>query len=264
MEDGAGGRPGGEVAEKRRETIAFSIFRTHVRRIGAPRTFIGGFLMYLSYLEFIFIHLTSIIVLYGLMIAPMFKTKRFRIGDYVILDRGKIAGMTRFDRVNCEFCGYANGTTKLWNDELDAIAGAELGRGKLLRKLVVATYSVFLAIFSACNFVLSKILFAIIALFLGYHMASTKATRDRLRAEGYASSYPLPMRALLRFAKVYAETLLTNLEQIESSWCPLKHLERAENVIPAHHERFYEHGEFEKVLQVLARDGTVSPRKPRY
>jgi hypothetical protein len=264
MEGSAGGRIGVEAAPKRKEVIAISIFRTHVRRIGAPRTFIGGFLMYLSYLEFIFIHLTSIIVLYGWMIAPLFKTKRFRIGDYVILDRGKIAGMTRFDRVNCEFCGYANGTTKLWNDELDAIAGAELGRGKILPKVVVATYSAFLGIFSIFNFILSKILFAVISLFLGFHMASTKATRERLQAEGYAAGYGFPMRSLLRFAKVYAETLLTNLEQIESSWCPLKHLERAGNVVPAHHDRFYDRDEVGTVLEILARDGTVSPRKPRY
>jgi hypothetical protein len=264
MEDVAGGRIDGKGERKKKKVIVASIFRTHVRRIGAPRTFIGGFLMYLSYLEFIFIHLTSIIVLYGLMIAPMFKTKRFRIRDYVILDRGKIDGMTRFDRVNCEFCGYANGTTKLWNDELDAIASADLGKGKLLRKLVVAVYAVFLAVFSVCNFILSKLLFAIISLFLGYHMASTKATRERLRAEGYAGSYPFPMRVLIRFAKIYAETLLTNLEQIESGWCPLKHLERAENVVPAHHERFYERKDLGTALEVLARDGTVSPRKPKY
>jgi uncharacterized membrane protein len=264
MEDGAGGRISGEASPKRKEVIAVSIFRTHVRRIGAPRTFIGGFLMYLSYLEFIFIHLTSIIVLYSLMIAPMFKTKRFHIRDYVILDRGRIAGMTRFDRVNCEFCGYANGTTKLWNDELDAIAAADLGKGKILRKLVVAVYAACLAVFSVCNFLLSKVLFAVISLFLGYHMASTRSTRERLRAEGYANAYLFPMRALIRFAKIYAETLLTNLEQIESGWCPLRHLERAGAVVPAHHERFYRREDLGRALEVLARDGTVSPRKPRY
>jgi len=264
MEDGKGGDIAAAKKTVKKEIIAFSIFRTHVRRIGAPRTFIGGFLMYLSYLEFIFIHLSSIIVLYGWMIAPLFKTRRFRMRDYVILDRGKIEGMTRFDRVNCEFCGYANGTTKMWNDELDAIAGSELGRGKLIGKSIVAIYAVFLGIFSIFNFIMSKILFAIIALFLGYHMASTKASRERLRAEGYAKGYRFPMRALIRFAKVYAETLLTNLEQIESSWCPLKHLERAGSVVPAHHERFYDREDFGAVLEVLAKDGSVSPRKPKY
>jgi hypothetical protein len=259
------GAPGAKVGEKaKKEVIVFSIFNTHVKRIGIPRTFIGGGLMYLSFLEFIFIHLTSIIILYRWMIAPFFKTKEFRIKDFIILDRGKIRGMTGLDRLNCEFCGYANGTATLWNFELDAIAEADLGKGRLLRKLVVSAYALLLAIFSVFNFILSKVLFAIIALFLGYHWASTKTTRRRLKETDYAGAYGLLMRGLLRFAKVYAETLSANLEQIESSWCPLKHIERAGIVVPAHHGNFYDRDRLGEVIGTLARDGTVSPRKPRY
>jgi hypothetical protein len=248
----------------KKEVIVFSIFRTHMRRIGVLRTFIGGGLMYLSFLEFIFIHLTSIIILYQWMIAPFFKAKRFAIQDFIILDRGKIAGMTRLDRVNCEFCGYANGTATLWNYELDAIGETDIGKGKLFRKLVVAAYSVFLAIFSVFNFILSKILFAAIALFLGYHWASTRETRIRLRKTNYAGDYNPIMRTLIRFAKIYAETLSTNLEQIESSWCPLKHIESASSVVPEHHRNFYDRKDFGAVIKVLAEEGSVSPRKPRY
>jgi len=254
------------TAEKARkkEVIVVSIFRTHVKRIGIPRTFIGGGLMYLSFLEFIFIHLTSIIVLYRWMIAPFFGARRFAIEDFIILDRNKIEGMTRLDRINCEFCGYANGTATLWNHELDAISETDIGRGKFLRKLVVSIYAVFLAIFSVFNFILSKLLFAVIAFFLGYQWASTKSSRTRLRKTNYAGAYGPVMRTLIRFAKVYAETLSTNLEQIESSWCPLKHIESASGVVPEHHKHFYDRKDLGAVIKVLAEEGTVSPRKPRY
>jgi len=264
MANGDGAAKNAATVQNRNDVIVFSIFRTHMRRIGILRTFLGGGLMYLSFLEFIFIHLTSIIVLYRWMIAPFFGAKEFRIQDYIILDRNKIRGMTLLDRVNCEFCGYANGTATLWNAELDAISGAALGQGKILRKLIVAVYAVFLAMFSVFNFILSKLLFAVIALFLGYHWASTKATRQKMRDTNYAGAYGPVMRTLLRFAKVYAETLSTNLEQIESSWCPLKHIETVTSVVPAHHENFYDRERFAEVIATLARDGTVSPRRPRY
>ena len=263
----SGSEKGASVPESKKgkkEVIVFSIFRTHMKRIGIPRTFIGGGLMYVSFLEFVFIHLTSIIILYRWMIAPFFKAKKFVIKDFIILDRNKIKGMTRLDRVNCEFCGYANGTATLWNHELDAISETDLGRGKLFRKLLVAVYAVFLAIFSVFNFILSKILFSIIALFLGYHWASTKATRDKLKATNYAGEYGFLMRTLIRFAKIYAETLSTNLEQIESSWCPLKHIETATSVVPEHHKNFYGRDELGAVIEVLAKEGSVSPRKPKY
>jgi hypothetical protein len=263
MREDKGGAADGTKAG-RRKTIVGSIFLTHMRRIGIPRTFLGGGLMYVSFLEFVFIHLTSIIILYRLLLSPVFKLRKFRIKDYIILDRGRIEGMTLLDRINCEFCGYANGTTRLWNAELDELAGTGLGKGRILAKAVVGLYALCLAVFSVFSFIFSKILFAIIALFLGYHWASTKETRLRLRETGYGNAHNPVMRLLIRFAKVYAETLATNLEQIESSWCPLKHVETATTVVPGHHANFLGRDELPAVLEVLAKDGTVSPRKPKY
>ena len=184
--------------------------------------------------------------------------------DYIIMDRHKIAGMTLLDRFNCEFCGYANGTATLWNDQIDAISNADLGKGKVFRKMIVVVYAVCLAIFSFFNFIFSKILFAIISLFLGYHWASTKASRVRLKKINYAGGYNFFMKRLIRFAKVYAETLSTNLEQIESSWCPLTHIKNRNAVVPAHHKNFYDRKKLPEVVAVLAKKGTVSPRKPKY
>jgi hypothetical protein len=249
---------------KKKKFIAKSIFMTHVRRIGWLRTAIGGGLMYVSVLEFIFLHLTTIIVLYKWLLTPLFRLKRFRIRDYIVLDRSKIEGMRAFDKLNCEFCGYANGTANLWNAEVDAIAEADLGRGNFLLKLIALLYTACLLVFLVFNFIFSKLLFYVISLFLGFHWADTGAIWKKLRATDYAGGYALPLRTIIRFAKLYAESLALNLEQIESSWCPLKHLE-TETMVPSdHHENFYDRDKLVEAIERLERDGSVSPRKPRY
>lgn len=265
MEDAAmeNATQGGE-GRKKGKTIMVSIFGTHVKRIGFLRTFFGGFLMYVSVFEFVLIHLTAIVVLYQWLLAPFKALRKFRMRDYIILDRNRIEGMNAFDRFNCEFCGYANGSTRLWNDQIDSLASGGLGRGKVLLKLVAGLYALCLGICGIFTFVFSKLLFALISLFLGYQWASSEPTRRMIGDMDFAGSYGIVMRTLLRFGKIYAVTLATNLEQIESSWCPLKHREREGMVVPAHHANFYDRERLAEVVEVLSRDGTVSPRKPRY
>ena len=247
-----------------KKIIVFSIFMTHVKRIGFLRTFFGGFLMYLSFLEFVFIQLTTIVVLYQWMLRPFFNLKKFAMKKYILIDRTRIAGMALFDRINCDFCGYANGNAKLWNDQLDEIAGANIGKGKFFQKGIVLVYVFFLTIISCINYVFSKLLFLVIALFLGMHWSSNKEARERLRKTNYAGGYGFFIRGLIRFAKLYAGTLATNLEQIESSWCPLKHEESKNGVASEHHKNFYAQKDIASVMKVLATEGTVSPRKPKY
>lgn len=248
----------------KKKFIAKSIFMTHVRRIGWLRTALGGGLMYVSVVEFIFLHLTTIIVLYKWLLSPFFPLPRFRIRDYIVLDRSKIAGMRAFDKFNCEFCGYANGTAKLWNVQVDAIAAGGLGKGNILLKLLAGLYTACLLVFLLFNFVFSKLLYLVISAFLGFHRADTGAILRRLSDSGYAGGYGFLLRGVLRFAKMYAESLASNLEQIESSWCPLKHLEN-DNAVPSeHHAYFYERDKLAEAIEVLAKDGSVSPRKPKY
>ena len=254
----------GAAKPAKKPHIAASIYWTHVKRIGFFRTLFGGFLQYLSIFEFIFLHLTVIIVLYRWMLTPFFKVKRFRIKDYLLFDRGKIDRMRRFDKLNCQFCAYANGTAKLWNDELDELSTADLGRGKPFRKIIAGLYSVCLAIFLVFNFILSKILFVVIALFLGMHIVKTGDIRRDLKARSYAGDHGFPLRGLIRCAKIYAASLAANLEQIESSWCPLTHIETETSVVSEHQVNFYDRDHLDEVIEVLAKDGTVSPRKPKY
>ncbi|HRY73528.1 MAG TPA: hypothetical protein P5165_09905 [Spirochaetia bacterium] len=263
--DGAGKAAGSSEGKgPRKELIVKSIFMTHARRIGLVRTALGGGLMYLSVFEFIFIHLTTIVVLYQWMLAPLYRLRRFAVKDYILMDRGRIEGMRAFDGLNCQFCGYANGTAKLWNDQVDAASKADFRKGNVLLKLAACLYAAVLLAFLFFSFVFSKILFLAISLFLGMHRADTRAVYHRIAESGYADGQGRVLKPLLRLTKLYAETLAINLEQIESSWCPLTHIATRTSVTPAHHENFYDRSRVAEVVEVLAKEGTVSPRKPKY
>jgi hypothetical protein len=270
MKDGTGESRAGETeagnapVPGKRPHIAASIFWTHVKRIGFLRTLFGGFLQYLSVFEFVMLHLTVIVVLYRVMLAPLFNLKRFRIADYLLFDRGKVSRMRAFDKINCQFCAYANGTAKMWNDELDELSKADFKKGNFFAKIVVALYAVCLAVFLFFSFILSKILFVIIALFLGMHIVKLGEIRAELKGAAYAGTHSFALRTLLRGAKIYAYSLAANLEQIESSWCPLKHVETGTSVTSAHHAAFFEQDKLDEMIEELARAGTVSPRKPKY
>ncbi len=248
----------------KKKFIVKSIFIAHAQRIGWIRTTLGGFLQYLSVFEFIFLHLTVIIVLYKWMLTPFFKLRRLRIRDFILLDRHRIEGMCLFDKVNCEFCGYANGTARIWNEEIDELAGADLRTGNPLKILIAGTYTLCLLVFLLFTFIFSKILFLLISLFLGMHRASTVEIMQELKASNYAARHGPPVRFILRLTKVYASSLAMNLEQIESSWCPLKHGERPGNVYSDHHANFYPQEKLAEVVEVLSKAGTVSDKKPKY
>lgn len=248
----------------KKKFIVKSIFIAHAQRIGWIRTLFGGFLQYVSVLEFIFLHLTTIIVLYKWILTPFFSLRKLRIRDFILLDRHKIEGMCFFDKINCEFCGYANGTARIWNEEIDELAGANLSTRNPLKILVAGIYSLCLLCFLVFTFIFSKILYLMISLFLGMHRASTVELMRNLKASGYAGRHSAPIRFVLRLTKVYAASLALNLEQIESSWCPLKHSERTGNVYSEHHDNFYTQDKLAEAVEVLSKEGTVSDRKPKY
>ena len=56
---------------------------------------------------------------------------------------------------------------------------------------------------------------------------------------------------------------MSALEQTESAWCPLKHLEIREDAeYPDHHRHFFKPYEIEEMKQVLSERGTVSTETP--
>jgi hypothetical protein len=97
------------------------------------------------------------------------------------------------------------------------------------------------------------------------HRVSINEAGAVLEGGGYASRFPTPSRFLIRSAKSMMLRFALALEQIESSWCPLRHFERREGIVyPEHHKKFFGPDEIEAMRIVLLTEGTVSERKPKY
>jgi len=103
-----------------------------------------------------------------------------------------------------------------------------------------------------------------ISLILGFHRVSITQLFFKLLKNGYASQFPTPIRITLCFYEAFTKSLESNLEQIESAFCPIKHIERVENVTSDHHKNFFERDEINKMRKQLTKDGTVSNRKMKY
>ena len=228
-------------------------------------TIAGGLSMYLCIPMLITMCLTSILVVYQWLFRPLLGAPRLRWKDYVVIDRQRIEGIPAFDRLNCVFCGYANGICTMINKELDQfdstsrVMGA--GRHALIMALLVVTSP--LMLFYELN--VQIIYNLLVSRPLGMQRVSMTEARQVLEADGYASGYPAVSRALIGAAKSVMLRFALALEQIESSWCPLRHYERREGIVyPEHHKRFFGPDEIEAMRHVLLTEGTVSDRKPKF
>lgn len=244
-------------------TLMYPIFGSHIRRIGWTRTLAGGLSMYTCIPFLMVMHVTVCVALYQWVLRPLLGIPRVRWADHVIIDRHRIEGLSGFDRFNCMFCGYANGLTTMANMEMDHIANRQ-GDLALWRRLLLAPL---LLAFMPMNIVFELALQVIYNIMvsrpLGMHRVSMAEAAAVLEKEGYGSQYSAPARFMLRLAKSPLLRFSMALEQIESSWCPLRHFETRKGVVyPKHHDRFFGPAQIEEMRRVLKTVGTVSDRRP--
>lgn len=246
-------------------TLMYPIFGSHVRRIGWVRTLAGGLPMYTCIPFLLVMHVTVCVALYQWVLRPLLGIPRVRWADHVIIDRHRIAGMSRFDRFNCMFCGYANGLTTMANMEMDHVAAR---RGPLAwwrRLLLVPVLLAFAPLAVVFELALQVIYNILVSRPLGMHRVSMAEASAVLAREGYGNQYGTVARWLLRSAKSPLLRFSMALEQIESSWCPLRHFEAREGIVyPRHHDRFFGPQQIEEMRAVLSTTGTVSPRRPTW
>ncbi|WP_374594678.1 hypothetical protein [Aquabacterium sp.] len=246
-------------------TLMYPIFGSHIRRIGWVRTFAGGLPMYLCIPLLIVLHVTVCVAAYQWLLRPLFGIPRVRWADHVIIDRHRIAGMSWFDKFNCMFCGYANGLVTMANMELDHLARMDRPV-PLWKQAVAAVVAVLLmpllVVFEAGVQIIYNLL---VSRPLGMHRVSIVEARRVMSRAGYAAQRPWIARVPLRAAKSIVLRFSMGLEQIESSWCPLKHFETREGIVyPRHHDKFFGPHEIERMRQVLSTVGTVSDRRPTW
>lgn len=246
-------------------TLMYPIFGSHIRRIGWTRTLAGGLSMYLCIPFLIVMHVTACVALYQWLLRPLLGTPRVRWADHVIIDRHRIAGMSGFDKFNCMFCGYANGLTTMANMEIDHLARANPALPLWRRAAVLLVVLPFVPMLLVFELALQVIYNILVSRPLGMHRVSMAESRDILARENYAGQYALPGRAALRLAKSTVLRFAMGLEQIESSWCPLKHFETREGIVyPKHHDKFFGPHQIEQMRRVLSTTGTVSDRRPTW
>ncbi len=223
--------------------------------------------MYLSVPAFVVLNLTIIVALMQWMLAPLFRLPRVRWADHVFMDRGRIANLYWLDRLNCQFCGYANGLCTMLNAQLDHLAALppqQGGRWLLAAPLAVATLPLWVA------FELYTVRFLydlIISRCLRMARFSRAEGAALMEGAGYAAGLPTPVRVVLRAWKNSALALSMLLEQIESAWCPLRHYERREGIVyPEHHRNFFGADCLDDLRAarnaLYANGGSVSPRSP--
>lgn len=246
-------------------TFMYPIFGSHVRRIGWTRTLAGGLSMYLCIPFLMVMHVTVCVALYQWVLRPLLGIPRVRWADHVIIGPDRLVGMSGFDKFNCMFCGYANGLTTMANREMDHIAALQ-GELPLWKKLAVAlVLLLMLPLALVFELALQVIYNIMVSRPLGMHRTSMVEAAEVLADAKYGNQFSPPARWMLRNAKNPLLRFSLALEQIESSWCPLKHVERRTGIeYPRHHDKFFGPQQIEEMREVLRTAGTVSDRRPTW
>lgn len=244
------------------------IFGGNLTHFGLLRIIPAALSMYLLIPVFIVQHLGVMVLLYNGIICPLLGVERIRLRNYIIIDRHKLPDLSYTGRFHCIYCGYANGICVAMGvllTQLSALSQASVGRGR--RLLAAVPY--------ALATVLSSIHQSLVVLFynvgmapsLGLHRLTMRKARTTMDAGGFADGFTLygaPGRALIRYEQCCVLICANALGQIESQWCPIKHLhDNPDAVFPEHQQFFVERCELCKLKHILARDGSVSPRKPK-
>lgn len=246
-------------------SLMYPILGSHVRRIGWLRTIAGGLPMYTCIPWLVISHVTGAVATYQWLLKPALGTEPVRWADHVIIDRHRISGLSAFDKFNCMFCGYANGLCTMINTELDHLAQRS---GKLVWwawPILALAVPLQLLWLLCTELALQLIYNLMVSRPLGMHRTSIAQAAAVLRQGQWAGSQGPWARRLLRMHKNAWLRFSLALEQIESSWCPLRHFEnRAGVVYPAHHARFFGPEQIEQMREVLSTTGTVSDRRPTW
>lgn len=245
------------------------IFGSHLQRIGLLRIVPAALAMYAVIPVHIFIHLICIRLLYNLVICPLLKIERIDLRQYIIFDRLIISGLSWTGRFHCVYCEYANGLCVASGVLLTRVATeARPVTSGVLRPVVLFLYLVTSSL-SALSMSLIVLLYHfIIAPSLGLHRESLQSAYDKMDAADFGrrfKQFSSMGYTFLRYENSTALLLANALEQVESQWCPIKHLDtRDDIVLPPHHGSFIERCELCKLRKVLCSEGSVSPRKPDF
>lgn len=244
------------------------IFGSHWQRIGLLRIVVPAISMYAVIPVYLFIHLICIKLLYNLILCPLLEVERINLKKYIIIDRHLIPGLSLTAKFHCVYCGYANGLCVAIPVLLTRMSEAKGADNLLLRLIASALYFVTSSLSSISQSIVIVSYNFGISPSMGLHRITMKESYEKMDATGFAGEFTVfgkLGRTFLRYEYSCALILANALGQVESQWCPIKHLDiDPEVVLPEHHKYFIDRCELCELRQVLCNEGSVSPRKPRW
>lgn len=240
-------------------SILHTIMRVHIKRLGLLRVVIGALGIYLTIPAFMVIHGAVVVFILRRVVFPLLSLDNLRTENHIILDRYRVEGLSFMDKFNCLFCGWANGICTLLNRTVDAVSE---------RRTDLPVHSQFIFALLMALYVPPAILLQIPMHLLTNHVIASALRfekisyrvilREVLRGYPIDASHNSVVRIFLIYQKVTWIALERALEQIESSWCPIKHFERMDSVTyPLHHKRFFEPEQIRDLHDYLLEHGTV-------
>ncbi len=254
------------VTAARASSQIVSLSIAQIRIHGWARCLVGGGTMYLSIPAFIVLNLSIVVLLFQWLLGPLFSLPAVHWRDHVFMDRGRIANLLWLDRLNCQFCGYANGLCTMLNRQLDALAAVNQPVSGWRWALASLAALVSLPLWVLFDLYTIRGLYGlVISRCLRMSRLSLGEGAAILRTENYGGQLPSPARMMLRAWKNSALSLSVLLEQIESAWCPLRHFETRQGIVyPAHHANFFGAHQIEQLREarnhLFANQGTAYKR----
>lgn len=238
------------------------IMGNHIRRLGIIRVAIGAAGIYCAVPLFLVLHVVVVGLLVQRIIIPMTGMKRVDSKKYIILDRYRVEGLARIDKLHCLFCGWANGICTLLHDLTDAIARNPIKLTLFKRITVILCCVLFippaLIIQVTFFFIYNYIIAAPLRLEKVYYGDLIK---KYLGQTGYAVRHKPWARLFLGYQKIIWTGLGLALRYIESAWCPIRHFERSEGTVyPDHHQLFFEPHQIDQLREYLKDHPDVSKR----
>lgn len=218
------------------------IFWENNRKHGFIRGTVGGYIMYPSIMIFLLFQVLFLRILNKVLLV--FKTEPLNRKDYVDYGRVNLPDYSWFDRMNCHFCAYANGTTHMVSATLDSIGKCDINtlddqqKKRVNRLLGRAFFWARPVGILGLGFVLSfeKI--------LGYKRADLIAIKDELKKNSYGKSLKSEnYRSVYQNAfklRILFQSFQTFLSIIESNWCPLTYANK--KLLLEHQEKFISTG----------------------
>ena len=253
------------AAERSAYFVLGHIFGAHAERIGLFRTVMGVVPLVFLIPGLVVMHALGALLLYQGLIRRVLGTPALQPADHIVWKRDGLNELNLIDQFACAFCSYANGLGTMIHRAADHVANMTTPVPAWQRSglFVLALATVPVHLFWELCFVIGYD--GLAAIFLGVHRIAPRAAWRTVRAGHYGAVHGALFRAWLCAVKASLLRLSGCLEQIETSWCPLRHIGGAETAVyPEHQRHFFGRDQLEEMRGLLRSKGSLSDRQPRF